>query len=718
MQQNAKQDMQALYKSAMADQSAGDFDMAVKKYAAIVEAFPKVPEPYFQVGRLEMEKRRYVNAAAHFEKALSLKPKEPALWMNYARALRLANEKPLIDSALRNLKNVSLPQDTKNKVNQLLTHRAPPTVASRGSANIEDLQKSISFLEKREFAKSAENTKAIIKKHKNSAVAYNLLGCAQIELRQYNEAEQSFKNALKISPNYLEALSNIGRIQIDMGHARKGLEYTEKVRMINPDHLQGIIQTALFLNYNDEPQTAIRLLKTVMDKKSTDNPDAMITMSELLSRSSEHDEAIEYAEALFKTNKSVKSYLNIGRAYDQAEKIEKAIKVLEAGIKKYPKEGMLYNRLGVAYQYKGDFEQGRTYLLKAIEIAPDRGSFYTAYLQSIKIDAEDPVFEMMLNQWDRKDLPDPSREAFGYAIASGYEKSKDYKKVFPYLNTATAIERRRYPYQISTRRNYQDQVKQFYESYDPKLFAGDGVEDFKPIFITGLPRSGTTITERIISAHSTVIAGGEDGQSRAFINKLKEVPGNEMETYAGLRSSVVNRIGEVTKEHFQGRFPDASIVTDKAIGNYTDIGLIKAALPNAKFVVLRRDPRDNLLSIYKNRFTQGTHLYANSLEHVAQYYHTYLDFLDMWREKAPDAFYELNYEKLTENPEEETRKLIAYCDLEWEDACLSFHEKESTVRTLSVYQARQPIYKSSVALWENYKEELKPMLDILAQRDE
>jgi hypothetical protein len=146
------------------------------------------------------------------------------------------------------------------------------------------------------------------------------------------------------------------------------------------------------------------------------------------------------------------------------------------------------------------------------------------------------------------------------------------------------------------------------------------------------------------------------------------------------------------------------------------IGLLKLAMPNARFVIVQRDPRDNLLSIYKNKFPDDTHLYAYDQRDLAITYATFVEMVDFWRERVPDWFYEVQYEELVANPEAETRKLIAACGLPWEDACLKPQDNERKVETLSVFQARQPISKASVKAWQRYEKELAPMLDELRKR--
>lgn len=161
------------------------------------------------------------------------------------------------------------------------------------------------------------------------------------------------------------------------------------------------------------------------------------------------------------------------------------------------------------------------------------------------------------------------------------------------------------------------------------------------------------------------------------------------------------------------RFPETPQITDKSIQTYLTLGLMKLAMPNARFIVVRRDPRDTLLSIYKNVFPEGTHLYGYDQVDLARHYSTFVRMVDFWRERVPGWFHEIQYEELVADPEPQSRALIAACGLEWEDACLNFHENTRKVETLSVFQVRQPISKGSVKAWARYGDRLKPMLDQL-----
>ncbi|MDZ4093933.1 MAG: sulfotransferase, partial [Paracoccaceae bacterium] len=193
-----------------------------------------------------------------------------------------------------------------------------------------------------------------------------------------------------------------------------------------------------------------------------------------------------------------------------------------------------------------------------------------------------------------------------------------------------------------------------------------------------------------------------------------EGPGG-VQSMASLAPSAIAGLGHEYATMMRARFGDASHVTDKSIQTYLFLGLMKLALPKARFVVVRRDPRDTLLSIYKNKFPDGTHLYGYDQRDLAKYYTSFVQMIDFWRAMVPDWFYEVQYEALVANPEVESRKLIAACGLEWQDSCLNFHQNTRKVETLSVFQVRQPISGGSVKSWQRYEAELAPMLQALAE---
>jgi hypothetical protein len=238
-----------------------------------------------------------------------------------------------------------------------------------------------------------------------------------------------------------------------------------------------------------------------------------------------------------------------------------------------------------------------------------------------------------------------------------------------------------------------------------------GATDAAPIFVTGMPRSGTTLVEQIIASHSRVTGAGELADSTvSALRLLPPVAGGGFRSATAIPPGEIARLGQDYAAMMRARFPQTPQITDKSIQTYLTLGLVKLAMPQARIIVVRRDPRDTLLSIYKNLFPEGTHLYAYDQVDLARHYATFVRMIDFWRETVPGWFYEVQYEALVEEPEAQSRALIAACGLDWEEACLNFHANDRKVETLSVFQVRQPISKGSVRAWERYGDRLAPMI--------
>ena len=326
----------------------------------------------------------------------------------------------------------------------------------------------------------------------------------------------------------------------------------------------------------------------------------------------------------------------------------------------------------------------------------------------------DPLIETIKGHYQDERLDDQNRMNMGYALAKAMEDMKEDDEVFRYLDEANALMKKSYSYDIALRLREVNNTKQAMKDVDWLGRKIEGASACAPIFVTGLPRSGTTLVEQIISSHSQVEGGGELGELTKQAQQLI-IRKEGLASVKDMPDDVIAALGRNFEEYLAPRFPGAPHVSDKSIQSYMYIGLIKLALPQSRIVVVRRDPRDNLYSMYKNRFPEGTHLYTYDQRDLVTFYGTFLEMLDFWRERVPDWFYEVQYEDLVSNPEEETRKLIAACGLEWEDACLNFHENKRKVETLSVFQVRQPISKASVQGWKRFEKGLKPMLDALRE---
>jgi hypothetical protein len=235
----------------------------------------------------------------------------------------------------------------------------------------------------------------------------------------------------------------------------------------------------------------------------------------------------------------------------------------------------------------------------------------------------------------------------------------------------------------------------------------------RPIFVTGLPRSGTTLVEQILASHSAVTGGGELRFLLEEAYRLMGDPGRGFTRLAELSEGALAGFGRAYLDLLARAVPGAGVITDKSIQTHLVIGLVAKVLPWARILVVRRDPRDLGLSIYRNVFAPGTHLYAYDQADIAAYIATFEKMMAFWRAALPGRFEEIRYEDLVAEPEARTRALVAAAGLDWEEACLSFHESARQVATLSIQQVRQPIHGGAAGGWRRHAADLAPMIAAL-----
>jgi hypothetical protein len=296
-----------------------------------------------------------------------------------------------------------------------------------------------------------------------------------------------------------------------------------------------------------------------------------------------------------------------------------------------------------------------------------------------------------------------------YAMAKALEDQKKFDHVFEHLHAANALQA-----ELAPRK--EDKQNRFHDVFFEKQLKGDLKPiDFQspvtPVFVTGMPRSGTTLTEQIIASHSKATAGGELG---IIFNRTTNLPiANNDPKPLHLCTEEELRLYAETFIKLMQRDTGAKsgVITDKSIRADVIYGYLATAMPQAKFIIVQRDARDIAISIYKNMFALGSHRYANSLPEIAKAIKAFRKNVEHWKERMPERIYEVYYDQLVADPENQARALIDAAGLEWEDACLEFHKAKNRVKTLSVAQVRQPINKGSSQAWKRYEKDLQPFID-------
>ncbi|TCO69599.1 tetratricopeptide repeat-containing sulfotransferase family protein [Rhodovulum euryhalinum] len=403
----------------------------------------------------------------------------------------------------------------------------------------------------------------------------------------------------------------------------------------------------------------------------------------------------------------------LARALERAGRPEDALAAHDRAVAAAPDRPEVHGRRAILLQQMGRFQEAEAGFRRSIDLDPTNGEPFRLLVKGRRIGADDPLVAEMAALWDRPDLSDHSRMNLGFALAKAMEDAGQPDRIFAYLHPANALMRKLYPYDIAERRAEIDALKAAVADTDFTARRVAGVTDYAPIFVTGMPRSGTTLVEQILASHSRVTGGGELGFVAGEAMRLMSDGAGGLRPLSGLGDREIAEFGHAVEAHLRMRLPGSDIVTDKSIQTYMVAGLVRLALPNARIVVVHRDPRDTCLSIYKNIFAEGTHRYAYDLRDLGLYYRMFVEVIDFWRARLPDGFHEIRYENLIADPEPQARALVAAGGLAWEDGCLDFHKTERRVATLSLHQVRQPIYATSMKAWERHADELAPLIEAL-----
>jgi len=364
--------------------------------------------------------------------------------------------------------------------------------------------------------------------------------------------------------------------------------------------------------------------------------------------------------------------------------------------------------LGQILVIHGRMDDGRAALRRALQIAPTAPLYYRAFGEWFGFGDDPAALERLCELARTADArSDAERLHLYFALHKALEDQGRYAEGFAYLLQANAIQRRRTPYDEADALGLIERVRAAFGPAHLAELAGSGERSSKPIFIVGMPRSGTTLVEQLLAAHPDVAAGGE-------LSTLGEVVMAE----TGQRSDALDRtrlrqIGRRYLELLSPIAPDAKRITDKMPGNFVLIGMIHLALPDAQIIHVRRDPVDTCLSCFSKLFTRGQP-FANDLGELGRYYRSYRALMADWRRLLPNgAILEVDYEDLVSDFQPQAARILDHCGLDWSPNCLAFDKADRPVRTASAAQVRQPIYTTSVGRGRRYGDLLTPLVEAL-----
>jgi len=669
--------LKALYAQAMAAQKAGRADQALALYAQVLSLRPDLAEAQFQVGQIHAARGDRAKAEAAFRKALKSRPREPAIWAALAKITTGTALKKLRAEAAR----AGVPLDGEPDISALLGR------IERGQAE----------------AAEAEAL-ALVRRFPDAAGPALALGSARARQKKWGLALPALEKAVERDPSSATAHMLLGEVLLQTGQVFRSEEALLAARQLGADVA---IPLARLLR---DTCRDVAAEKTLAGAAAGDrrNPRILDDHAMVLAALRRPADAARMAEKAIAAGAPANMRVRLGAAMSAEGDVEAALAATDAALSRDPGNTDMLTLRGQLLQSGGDFEGARDVLMQAITSGPDAAEAIRSYVGGGKLAADDPVLPVLEARVGDLSLPTASRRTLAFAMAKALEDLGRYEDVFDHLHRANRLMKSEFPYRFENERSHVQAVLEAYRALKGRDLEGTAPQD-APVFVTGMARSGTTLVETILSAHSRVTAGGE----LPYLSKA-------MARVIDMANLVPNRIGDAMARAGQDYIAAArrrtgadGIFTDKAISTYARMGLSAMALPNARFVVLKRDPRDVGLSIYRNMFTPGAHLYATDLADIGRFIRQHDAFVEFWGNEMPDKVHVVDYEALTADPEPVIRDLVAASGLAWEEACLAPHKATRQVATLSFAQVRQPIYRASVAAWKRYENELAPLFEAL-----
>jgi len=523
------------------------------------------------------------------------------------------------------------------------------------------------------FNKISKYSKSIIDYYEMDIDICKLVIASEINLKNYFKAEQYLKKII-INNNSDEIYYLYGNILKMQNKFHEAIDAYKKAISLNNKFSEA---------YNNLANT---------QKKINENENA----------------TYNYIQAIKSDQSNFGAYFNLANLYRSEKKYEEAINNYQKVLEFNPQFVEALNNIGTIQLILGNFENGLKYFKKTIEIDKFHSESYYNYVSAKKITYKDEIFLKLKNFVEKEKNPEVQNFKMYYALSKSYFDLDNYELGFKYLELASNFKLNEIEYSFKKQsRNFKKIKKYFSENIKiPSI-----LNDFNsiPIFILGMPRSGTSLIEQIVSNHSYVYGGGElDILPLTIENSKWKNNDNFSDTIKIVRNEYLTKINKLSKKNF---------ITDKLPGNFKWIGFIINAIPESKILHLERNPMAICWSIYKSYFNNPDMAFTYKQEYIAEFYILYKDLMNFWKKKYPNKFINIVYEEFVEDYENNIKKIFQKLELNWENHLLEFYKNNKPVETSSFQQVRKKIYKNSSEEWKKYKEFLGPMMEVLSKNN-
>jgi len=518
--------------------------------------------------------------------------------------------------------------------------------------------------------------------------AYNNLGTLLQQERRPEEAEHALRKAIQQKPTYVEAYNNLAQLLVVQKKDVEGLRVLADALNFAPKNVQTLLITARTQLRRNSLQLAEQAARAAL-REEPDNAEALTILGQVLHETDRYDEAIE---------------------------------VLERAVSQSPDSPEALNFYGVALKSVGKLDEAREQILKSLKL---NDAMFGAYANlNDLVDFSEGIGAELFDRMEAifETIQDAEADQFialHFAYAKALDDRGQHAKALQHYIIGGRMKRRLLDYDEADTHGFFDSIREAFprEVFENRRFAG--LNDDRLVFIVGMPRSGSTLVEQILSSHPDIYGAGEVKHLSRAIGLLKDrFP--SLPKFPAMAGKITGPQLEIVAKGYQQALAagagNSLRITDKLLSNYFFLGLINLLFPKARVIHTRRDPVDTCLSGFTKLFKDDMpHSY--DLGELGRYYGKYLELMDYWETVLPEGFMiSVQYEDVVADTETQARRLVDFLGLEWSEKCLDFHNSERPVKTASVAQVRKPIYKSAVQRWKKYGDGLQPLVDAIGVR--
>ena len=558
-------------------------------------------------------------------------------------------------------------------------------------------------------SRAREEVRRVLEKMPRHPLAWLAYADALVDLGQYADARVAFERAQRCDPQRQQVEEATAALVADDRETSERI--FRDILRTDPSHVAALCGLAALSLAADKPTDAERLLRHAL-KQSASIPLAWRGLGQVLMALGRLAEAEAAARRLLKVEpENPDSWITIAAVATRLMRQEEALEAYEQAARLKPEEVQLRMSIGHVHKTLGRRKESEAAYKAALAMEPGAAEAYWSLADLKNYSFSDTEIAAMQQLFNNNGIERARAAQLHFALGKAFEQREQYADAFSHYARGNALRRLDAPFDIEHFERRTARIRTFFDAAFFARLAGSGDASAAPIFIVGLPRSGSTLVEQILASHSRVegtmelpniinithqfddMLASRDG----YPETVGTAPVGAFATLGAryLEETAVLRTG---REHF----------TDKLPNNFSHVGLIHAILPRATIIDARRHPMDSCFSVFKQHFAEGQ-TFSYDLGDLGCYYRCYLSLMDHWDAVLPGKVLHFQYEDLVRDPETNIRRLLEHCRLPFEAACLSFHETRRSVRTASAEQVRQPLYTSGVGYWRHFEIELEPL---------